>query len=398
MTGALHIVGLGADGLDGLAPVARAAVDSSEVLVGGQRHHDLTAGVTADRIAWPSPFDALLDRLAGLAGRRVTVLVTGDPMWFSAGTRIAGAFPDAVVHPHPGAFSLAAARMAWAVEDCTCLSVHGRAVAAIIPALAPGAQLVLLTSGAQTPDEVAALLCAQGYGASRMTCLSDMGGAAEARVTGTARDWSGEEIAALNSLAVECRLDDGARPLPLIPGLPDDAFVHDGTMTKREVRAITLSRLSPLPGQVLWDLGAGCGSVSVEWMRAARGAGAVAVEPRADRRSMIAANAQQLGVPGMQILDGRVPDILSDLPDPDAVFFGGGVSADGVAQALDRLPRGGRLVANAVTLDSEAVLLSTHGEYGGELIRLQVQRAEPVGTKTGWKPHMAVTQWAMVKA
>lgn len=397
MTGALHIVGLGADGLDGLAPAARAAVDTAEVLVGGRRHHDLTAGVTADRIAWPSPFDALLDRLAGLLDRRVAVLVTGDPMWFSAGARIAAAFPDAVVHPHPGAFSLAAARMGWAVEVCACLSVHGRAVAAIIPALAPAARLLILTSGAETPDDVAALLCAQGYGASRMTCLSNMGGAAEARVTGTARDWSGE-VAALNSLAVDCRLDDGARPLPQIPGLPDDAFVHDGTMTKREVRAITLSRLSPLPGQVLWDLGAGCGSISVEWMRAARGARAVAVEPRADRRAMIAANAQQLGVPGMQILDGQVPDILSGLPDPNAVFFGGGVSADGVVQALGRLPRGGRLVANAVTLDSEAVLLSAHAAYGGDLIRLQVQRAEPVGTKTGWKPHMAVTQWAMVKA
>lgn len=397
MTGSLQIVGIGADGLDGLAPSARAALDSAEVLVGGRRHHDLTAGITADRIAWPSPFDALLDRLAGLSDRRVAVLVTGDPMWFSAGAQIAAAFPDAVVHPHPGAFSLAAARMAWAVDDCTCLSVHGRALAGVIPALAPAARLLILTSGAETPEEVAALLCAQGYGASRMTCLSDMGGAAEARVTGSARDWSGQ-VAALNSLAVECRLDDGARPLPQIPGLPDDAFVHDGTMTKREVRAITLSRLSPLPGQVLWDLGAGCGSVSVEWMRAARGAQAVAVEPRADRRAMIAANAQTLGVPGMQIRDGRVPDILSDLPDPDAVFFGGGVSADGVAQALDRLPRGGRLVANAVTLDSEAVLLSAHAAYGGDLIRLQVQRAEPVGTKTGWKPHMAVTQWAMVKA
>lgn len=397
MTGSLQIVGIGADGLDGLAPVARAAVETAEVLVGGQRHHALTTGLSADRIAWPSPFDALLDRLAELSDRRVAVLVTGDPTWFSAGARIAATFPDAVVHPHPGAFSLAAARMGWAMEGCTCLSAHGRALANVIPALAPAARLLILTSDADTPAALAALLVAQGYGASDMVCLSLLGAAAETRIAARAHDWAGRP-GPLNTLAVTCRLDPGARALPRIAGLPDDAFRHDGTMTKQAVRAVTLARLAPLPGQVLWDIGAGCGSVGVEWMRAAQGAHAHAVEPRADRRALIAANAQALGVPGLAIVDGQVPGALVDLPDPDAVFFGGGLSVAALGAAVDRLRPGGRLVANAVTLSGETALLAAQAAHGGELTRLQVQQAAPLGDAMGWLPHRMVTQWAMVKA
>ena len=394
----LHIVGIGEDGLDGLMPATRAVVDAAEVIIGGDRHHQLSDAITAERIAWPSPFDALIDRLRALKGRRVVVLATGDPLWFSVGARIGRAIPPSqiVYHPQLSAFQLAAARMGWSLADVETLTVHGRPVEQMIAFIQPDARLLILTTGSQTPAQIAQFLTDRGFGGSRMTVLAAMGGADEARFEGMAESWS-HSVPAFNTLAVECTAAPDAALLPRVPGLADELFEHDGTMTKQEVRAATIAKLMPMRGALLWDIGSGCGSVAVEWMRAARYAHAIGIEPRADRRAYAAANALALGVPKLRLIDGQAPAALQGLPAPDAVFIGGGLSHETFATVWSALRPLGRLVCNAVTLESEALLLELHKSHGGQLVKLMVNRAEPVGGLTGWRPLMPVTQWSLVK-
>jgi precorrin-6Y C5,15-methyltransferase (decarboxylating) len=392
----LHLVGIGEDGLGGLCPAVRGLVESAEVIVGGARHHRLTEGARGERIAWPSPWDAMEQRLRTLRGRRVAVLVTGDPLWFSGGERVVAGFPgEVMVHPHLSAFQLAAGRMGWPLDGVECLTVHGRLLERVLPHLAPGARWLVLAHGPGTAGELAQLLAARGWAPSRIAALWHLGGPDEGRRDGTAEGWDGE-TPALTTLAVDCVPGPEAQVWART-GLPDDAFESDGTMTKREVRAATLAKLLPLPGQMLWDVGLGSGSVAIEWMRAAKGARAVGVEPRADRRAMAAANALALGVPELGIVEGEAPSALDELPAPDAVFLGGGISQATFEAAWGALRPGGRLVANAVTLEGQAVLLALHGRQGGDLVRLAVSRAEPVGRLTGWRPAMEVMQWGLRK-
>lgn len=396
MTPWVHVVGIGEDGLEGLSRAARSLVLDAEVLVGGARHHRLTPEARGERLNWPSPWDAMEERLRALRGRRVVVLVTGDPLWFSAGERIVAGFPGEVaVHPHPGAFQLAAARMGWPLDGVECLTVHGRPPERVLPHLAPGARLLILVNGPETAGVLARLLAGQGWGPSRIAALSHVGGPEEARRDGTAEAWQGD-TPALTTLAVECLAGPGARVWPRT-GLPDEAFVSDGTMTKREVRAATLAKLMPMPGALLWDVGLGSGSVAIEWMRAAKGARAVGIEARADRRAMAAANALALGVPDLEVVAGEAPGALAGLPAPDAVFLGGGLSEAAFEAAWGALRPGGRLVANAVTLEAQGLLLALFGRHGGELSRLAVSRAEPVGRLTGWRAAMEVMQWSLLK-
>ena len=394
----LHIVGIGEDGLDGLLPATRAVVEAAEVIVGAERHHELAQGVGAERIAWPSPFDALIDTLNGLRGRRVVVLATGDPLWFSVGARIGREInpTEITYHPQLSAFQLAAARMGWSLADVETLTVHGRPVEQMIAFIQPDARLLILTTGSETPGQIAAFLTERGFGRSTMTVLAHMGGESEARFDGLAEGWD-HEVPAFNTLAVECIAAPDAALLPRVPGLSDDLFRHDGTMTKQEVRAATLAKLMPMRGALLWDIGTGCGSVAVEWMRAARYARAIGIEPRADRRALAAANALALGAPKLALVDGRVPEALDGLPAPDAVFIGGGLSRETFDAAWAALRPLGRMVCNAVTLESEVVLLALHKEFGGHLVKLSVNRAEPVGGLTGWRPLMPVIQWSLVK-
>ena len=394
----LHIVGIGEDGLDGLLPATRAVVEAAEVVVGAERHHDLAQGVGAERIAWPSPFDALIDTLNDLRGRRVVVLATGDPLWFSVGARIGRELnaTEITYHPQLSAFQLAAARMGWSLADVETLTVHGRPVEQMIAFIQPDARLLILTTGSETPGQIAAFLTERGFGRSKMTVLAHMGGESEARFDGLAEGWD-HDVPAFNTLAVECVAAPDAALLPRVPGLLDDLFRHDGTMTKQEVRAATLAKLMPMRGALLWDIGTGCGSVAVEWMRAARYARAIGIEPRADRRALAAANALALGAPKLELVDGRVPEALDGLAAPDAVFIGGGLSRETFDAAWAALRPLGRMVCNAVTLESEAVLLALHKELGGQLVKLSVNRAEPVGGLTGWRPLMPVTQWSLVK-
>lgn len=394
----LHIVGIGEDGLDGLVPATRAIVEAAEVILGGDRHHQLAANPGAERIAWPSPFDAMIETIRGLRGRRAVVLVTGDPLWFSVGARIGRAIPpsEIVYHPQLSAFQLAAARMGWSLADVETLTVHGRPVEQMIAFIQPDARLLILTTGAETPAQIARFLAQRGFGASRMTVLAAMGGKEEARFDGLAQTWD-HVVPPFNTLAVECIAAPDAALLPRVPGLEDDLFQSDGTMTKREVRAVTLAKLMPMRGALLWDIGTGCGSVAIEWMRAARYARAVGIEPRADRRAMAAANALALGVPQLRLIDGEAPEVLAGLDAPDAIFIGGGLTDEVFEVAFAALRPLGRLVANAVTLESEAVLLTLHKRHGGQLSKISVQRAEPVGRLMGWRPQMPVTQWSLIK-
>jgi precorrin-6Y C5,15-methyltransferase (decarboxylating) len=392
----LHIVGIGEDGMAGLTPPARAVLEAAEVILGGERHHHLSAAVRAERIAWPSPFDAMIDTIRSLRGRRAVVLVTGDPLWYSVGARILRAIPasEITIHPALSAFQWAAARLGWSLADCETLTVHGRPVEQIIPFLQPRARLLVLTTGSDTPAAVAAILRDRGFGPSRLTVLAALGGPEEQRIEGTAADWGGE-VPAFNTLAIECTPGEGARVATF--ALPDDAFLSDGTMTKSEVRALTLARLMPMRGTLLWDVGAGCGSVGIEWMRMARDARAIAIEPRDDRRAMAAANAAALGAPALRLVAGEAPAALAGLPAPDAVFLGGGLSEETAETCLAALGPFGRLVANAVTLDSEMLLARLQARHGGDLTRIEISRAAALGSRRGWRPAMPVVQWSVIK-
>ena len=394
----LHIVGIGEDGLDGLTPATRAVVEAAEIIIGGERHHSLSPNLAAERIAWPSPFDSLIETLQSHKSKRVVVLATGDPLWFSVGARIGRAIDPAqiVYHPQLSAFQLTAARMGWSLADVETLTVHGRPVHQMVAFIQPDQRLIILTTGAETPAQIATFLTARGFGGSQMSVLANMGGENELRFDGIAETWS-HEVPAFNTLAVHCIAAPDAALLPRVPGLADDLFQSDGTMTKQEVRAATLAKLMPMRGALLWDIGAGSGSVAIEWMRAARYARAIGIEPRADRRAMAAENALALGAPKLDLIDGEVPAALEGLDAPDAIFIGGGLSRDVFEIAWDQLRPLGRLVANAVTLESEALLIALHAEHGGELVKISVQRAEPVGRLTGWRPSMTVTQWSLVK-
>ncbi len=394
----LHIVGIGEDGFEGLSSATRAVVEAAEIIIGGDRHHRLSAAVKAERLAWPHPFDALVETLQDLKGRRVVVLATGDPLWFSVGARIGRAIPpdQIVYHPQLSAFQLAAARMGWSMADVETLTVHGRPVEQMIAFIQPAQRLLILTTGAGTPAQIARFLTERGFGRSPMTVLAAMGGKDEARFDGLAESWD-HVVPDFNTLAVDCVASPDAALLPRIPGLADELFQHDGTMTKQEVRAVTLAKLMPMRGALLWDIGTGCGSVAVEWMRGARYARAVGIEPRADRRAMAAANALALGTPKLELIEGEAPKALEGLEKPDAIFIGGGLSEEVFNAAWEALKPLGRLVVNAVTLESETVLIDLHARHGGQLVKLAVNRAEPVGPYRGWRALMPVTQWSLVK-
>lgn len=393
----LTLIGIGEDGV--LAPGGRDALNSADIVYGGARHLALAGDLPAEKRAWPSPFADVFGALEDLRSRPVAVLATGDPMWFGIGSTLVQRFDpqELTVLPSLSAFQLAASRMAWPLQDCECLSVHGRPVDLLRSALYPGARLLVLTSGSETPQQVADLLADEGYGRSRMTVLEHLGGAQERRTSGTAEDWSGE-VAALHTLALDVIANPGTRLRARVPGLSDDAFRHDGKMTKQDIRAVTLAELKPHPGALLWDIGAGCGSVAIEWLRAANRTRAIGLEPHADRRKMAAENAVALGVPHLELINATAPEGLDGLARPDAIFIGGGLTVPGIIErSLEALSAGGRLVANAVTLESEAILLATFEKHGGSLKRLSVHRASPVGGLTGWRPLMPVTQWSLEK-
>jgi precorrin-6Y C5,15-methyltransferase (decarboxylating) len=396
----LTVVGIGADGWSGLGGTSIVALSAASVIFGSSRQLALLPpSVSAERVPWPSPLLPALPRLlSSFPGRAMCVLASGDPMFHGIGAtlvRLVGASRIRVL-PHPSSVSLAAARLGWALADVDVLSLVTAQVAELHPLVHPGRRILVLSRDGSTPAQVSSLLTAREYGDSSVTVLSSLGGPSAAVLAGTASSWSETTVDPLNVVAVSCA--GAGSPVPLVPGLPDDLYESDGQLTKREVRAVTLATLGPQPGELLWDVGAGSGSIAIEWMRSHRACRAVAIESSPERAARIAVNAEALGVPALRLVEGRAPDALAGLPTPAAVFIGGGVTRDGVVEAcLSALPSGGRLVANAVTLESEAVLAALYAKLGGELTRIAVNRASPVGGFTGWRAMMPVTIWAMVK-
>ncbi|MFB7666616.1 precorrin-6y C5,15-methyltransferase (decarboxylating) subunit CbiE [Kitasatospora sp. NPDC056138] len=396
------MVGIGADGWAGLAEPTRAALRAADTVIGGPRQLELLPPeVVAARLPWPSPLrPAVPGLLAEHADRRLAVLASGDPMFHGIGRALAETVgPERLrVFPHPSSVSYACARLGWPLEDTEVVSLVGRPLDTLTLALHPGRRLLVLSADAGTPAAVAALLTERGYGPSRLRVLEHLGGPQERQSDGCAEDWPYGPGAALNLIAVECAAAPGAPRRSLVPGLPDDAYESDGQLTKRHVRAATLAALAPVPGELLWDVGGGSGSIAIEWLRAHRSCRAVSVERDPVRAERIARNAAALGVPRLAVVTGPAPAALAELPTPDAVFIGGGLTAPGLLEACwDALPPGGRLVANTVTLESEALLAAWYRRHGGELLRLAVAHAVPVGGFTGWRQAMPVTQWSVVK-
>lgn len=401
----LTILGLGEDGLDGLTPAARRLLADAELVVGGERHIRLVGlepgrAAAPETMTWPSPLADGIPAILARRGAPVVVLASGDPFLYGVGSTLAAHVPadEMLCLPAPSAFSLAASRLAWALQDCTLVSLHGRSFERVLPHLQPGARLLALSWDGSTPARLAETLTERGFGASPMTVLEAMGGPRERVRRTTAETFEDDGIDPLNTIAVEVVAGPGAKVIPRSPGLPDAVFESDGQITKRDVRAITLAALSPRRGETLWDVGAGSGSVAIEWMLADPANRAIGIEPRRDRAARIARNAAALGVPGLRIVDAMAPGAYEGLPAPDAVFVGGGGNDDGVVEiAWERLKPGGRMVVNAVTIDTQAALVDWHVRFGGDLVSIQIAKAEPLGGFLTWRPALPIVQWRAVK-
>jgi precorrin-6Y C5,15-methyltransferase (decarboxylating) len=394
-------VGIGADGWGGLGESARAAILAADEIIGSRRQLALLpAAAAAATRAWPSPIDALLDELAVRTSGSPCVLGSGDPMLHGIGATLARRLgPGRLdVHPHPSALALACARLGWPAAEVELVSTVARAPDTVARVLAPGRRAVVYATGEGGPAAVARVLCARGYGPSRLVVLEQLGGPAERIVAATADTWGDAPADPLHAIAIECRAEPGTPLLPRTPGLPDGAYGGDGQLTKRHVRAITLASLAPMPGQLLWDVGAASGSIGIEWLRAEPSARAIAVEARPDRAEQAVANALRLGVPELDVRAGHAPEALVGLPRPDAVFVGGGLTTPGLVEACwDALRPGGRIVANAVTLEGEQALAAARVARGGQLARIEIAHAEPLGAFSAWRAQLPVVQWAARK-
>ncbi|WP_425523167.1 precorrin-6y C5,15-methyltransferase (decarboxylating) subunit CbiE [Microvirga splendida] len=396
----LTIIGIGEDGRAGLSPASLAALDRAEFVIGGARHLELAAPLSMQAQTWPSPFAEGYPMILARRGQPTCVLATGDPFHYGVGAELARLVPadEIVCHPQPSAFSLAAARMGWSLPDCDCVSLHGRALERIVPHLQPGARILALSWDGSTPEQLAELLKARGMGASTVTVLEAMGGPRERVRHAAASTFGITDIDPLNTIAVEVVAATDARIVTLASGLPDAWFENDGQLTKAEMRALTLAALAPKAGELLWDIGLGAGSVGIEWCLRHPRNRCIGIEERPERAERARRNAQELGATALDIRIGQAPDALADLPAPDAVFIGGGASEPGVFDAAwTALKPGGRLVVNAVTLETETLLGALYAKHGGSMRRLALSRLEAVGGMHGWRAAMPVTQWVVTK-
>jgi precorrin-6Y C5,15-methyltransferase (decarboxylating) len=390
----LSIIGLGEDGLNGLTAASRSALDQAEIVFGGPRHLELVEAGGRGR-PWPVPFS--ITPVLELRGRRVAVLASGDPFWHGAGGSLAAhlAPEDWRAFPSPSTFSLAAARLGWRLEEVICLGLHAAPFEQLVPVLSPGVKVLCLLRDGAAPAALAAWLTARGFGPSRLHVLQALGGGRERMGATVAQDFNLTDLSAPVAVAIDTA---GAKGLPRAAGLPDELFASDGQITKRPIRALTLSALAPRPGETLWDIGAGSGSISIEWLLAAQGTRAVALEPRTDRCANIRHNAERFGVAHLvEIVEGNAPNALENLPQPDAVFVGGGNSEILLQFLWDRLAPGTRIVANAVTLETEARLTDWHARVGGGLLRVELADAAPLGRMRGWEHARPIIQWSVTR-
>lgn len=392
----LVVVGIGVDGWPGLGEAARAALRSADEIVGSERQLALLPALSARLRPWPSPMGKLLEDLLAGVGGRVCLLSSGDPMLHGVGATLARTLPaqrQLIVHPHPSAFALACARLGWPAAEVELVSAVARAPEIVARLLQPRRRLIAYCTGASGASELAGVLNQRGFGPSRFIVCEQLGGPAERIIQSTAETFR-QAADPLHCVAIECRAAAGTPLLPLVAGLPDEAYDSDGQLTKRHVRAITLAALAPTPQALLWDVGAGSGSISIEWLRAEASAGAIAIEPRPDRADRIEANALRLGVPALRVIRGRAPQALKGLPAPNAAFIGGGLTCpDVIERCWQALAPGGRIVANAVTLESEQVLVSARAAYGGQLTRIAISHSDPLGSFQAWRAQLPVVQW-----
>lgn len=396
----LTIVGLGEDGLDGLSPAAVSAIAQAGFIVGGRRHLDLIQADPAISMAWPSPLKDAFPAILARRGNPVAVLASGDPFFYGVGSLLAEIVDpqEMTVLPAPSAFALAAARLGWPGQDVVRVSLHGRALERVLPHVQPGARLLALSWDGTTPAKLAALLAARGLGKSQLTVLEAMGGLRERRRSAPADAFDIGDIDPLNLVAVEVESGPNARVIPFTPGLPDDWFEHDGQISKHEVRALTVGALRPIRGEILWDVGAGSGSVAIEWMLSDPSLRAFAIEENTPRAARITRNALSFGVPDLQVIERKAPAGLDDLPDPDAIFIGGGSGDPGVVDTcLARLKSGGRLVLNAVTMETTAEVFALQSRLGGELKQIAISRLDRIGGFHALRPALPVVQWVWVK-
>lgn len=400
MTKWLTIIGMGEDGMAGLSASATLALENADVVIGAKRLLAFLPDLKAERHEWPQPFSAVMDRIKPLKGRRTVVLTTGDPLNFGAARKLLELVPlsETSIIPHLSSFSLAAAKLGWSLPDCDCLTIHGRPAANVEAFIQPDARLLVLTEDETSIATICKRLIDRGFENSAVTVLENLGGPREAVTTFPAHANPGKSWSPLNVVAIHCIASPSAKIWSRVAGLPDQAFQHDGQLTKREVRAATLAALAPAPGQLLWDVGAGCGSISIEWMRGTRGCEAIAIEPHAERRAMMAVNADQLGTPRLRVIAASAPEAYEGLAAPHAVFIGGGISGAGVFEtAWEKLKPGGRMVANVVTVEGEMHLYDLHEKFGGELVKMDVSHLTNVGTYRALKPRMSVLQWRATK-
>ncbi|MBV1705284.1 MAG: precorrin-6y C5,15-methyltransferase (decarboxylating) subunit CbiE [Hyphomicrobiales bacterium] len=392
----MSIVGIGEDGRAGLSPAAARALDQARIVWGGRRHLALAAPFPGEARAWPSPPEAAFAGIAAARGEPVCVLASGDPFHYGIGAQLARAFAQTEIaaYPAPSSFSLAAARLGWPLQDCALVSVHGRPLERLLRHLQPGARVLALSDGAESPARIAALLAARGLGASRLHVCERLGGSAERLRTFGADETPPADVDPLNLVAIEVATGPRAATPSLAPGLPDDLFENDGQITRADVRALTLAALAPRRGEILWDVGAGSGSVAIEWTLRDPAMRAVAIERDPARAARIARNARALGAPDLRVIEGDAPAAFAGLPAPDAIFVGGGAGGEGMIEtAIAALKPGGRLVVNAVTLETQALLASLHAERGGGLTRIDLAEAAPVGRFRGFRAGMTIVRW-----
>ena len=397
----LSIIGIGEDGRSGLGSAANALIDAAELIIGGERHLALVGETRGIKMQWRTPLEATSQEIIERRGTPVAVLVSGDPFWFGAGVTLARTIPvdEMLVVPAPSSFSLAASRLGWPLQDTVTLGLNMRGLTPLLRRhVHHGRRILALALNGGTPGEIAGLLTAAGYGPSKITVLEALGGPRERIRSAPAEAFALADVNPLNVIGIDVVAGPAAQPIPFVAGLPDAYFESDGQLTKREVRAVTLSSLQPCPGELLWDVGAGSGSVGIEWMLAHPANRAIALERDEARAARAARNAVALGVPHYDVRKGSAPDALEGLPSPDAIFIGCGTADRDLIEACwNTLKPGGRIVVNSVTLESEVALLSAYDAHGGTLTRLNVERAEPLGKRLTWRPALPIIQWVSRK-
>ncbi|MBH69104.1 MAG: cobalamin biosynthesis bifunctional protein CbiET [Rhodospirillaceae bacterium] len=396
----LSVIGIGENGLEGLTEAAKLSIASSEIVIGGKRHLSLISNSNQIHLVWPSPLNKLVKKLDLYRGRKTCILATGDPMCYGIGSTLIRtiSIKEMIIIPSQSALALACARIGWKHEEVDLITLHGRPFASIDTHLRPHGKLIVLSNDENTPIDLAHHLVTRGYGDSHLTVLEHMAGPLEKRYSGCANNWKHPPGAALNTVAISLSSGRNTYVKTRAPGLDDGVFINDGQLTKREIRALTISALEPYPGALLWDIGAGSGAISIEWMRIDPRCHAIAIECNIQRATLITKNAENLGTPYLRVVNKKAPSSLSNLPRPNAIFIGGGITQKGLFEKCwQELREGGCLVCNLVTAESEAKVFKLQGRLGGSLTRLAVSRLEPLGKANIWRPHLQITQWKLSK-